>query len=354
MSQVKLSSMVLVIVLAMSCSVFGAKDNRSYVSGNYVLTLDGVNCGFLKSVDGGTIFAEVIKEPPGPSHFVKKHIGQPKYEEFEVHVGFNADKALYDWIAQSWAMKYQRKSGSIVAMDFQLNAKSQRQFTSALITETTIPALDGSSKEPAYLTIKFAPETIRTLKSADKPAGDYGKSEQKMFLPSNFKLEIDGIDCSKVNRIEPLTVKQTTVTNDIGEARDAQKEPGKLEFPNLKITVAEVAAESFLAWHEDFVIKGNNGEKNEKNGSLTLLTPNRKEVLARIKFFNLGIFRVQPQKTEANADAIKRVEVEMYVERMEFEVMPAGSGTGSTETKPGEVAPTPLPAKPAAPKLRQG
>ena len=324
------------------------------MSGNSSLILDGVNCGFLKSVDGGAISAEVINEPAGPSYFVKKHIGQPRYQEFEVQVGLNANKALYDWIAQSWVMKYQRKSGSIVAMDYQLNAKSQRQFTSALITETTVPALDGSSKEPAYLTIKFAPEIIRTLKSADKPAGDYGKSEQKLFLPSNFQLQIDGLDCSKVNRIEPLTVKQTAITDDIGEARDHLKEPGKLEFPNLKITVAEAAAQPFIDWHEDFVIQGNNDEKKEKNGTLTLLAPNRKDVLARIKFFNLGIFRVQPPKTEANADQLARVQVEMYVERMEFEFVAAGSGSGSTETKPGEAAPTPTPAKPVTPRLRLG
>jgi len=355
MSHAKLSVLVLVVVLALSCSVGAGKDaNRSYGSGNFLLMLDGANCGYLKSVDGGAISADVINEAVGPDYFVRKHVGRPKYEEFTVQMGFGMNKVIYEWIRQSWMMKPQRFNGSIVSVDLKLEPKSERQFTNALITETTIPAMDGSSKEPAYLTIKFAPETIRTLKSGDKPAGDYGKSEQKMFLPSNFKLEIDGLDCSRVNRVESFTVKQKAVTDDIGEARDARKEPGKLEFPNLKITVAEVAAQPFLDWHESFVIKGNNDEKSEKNGSLTLLSPNRQDVLARIKFFNLGIFRVQPQKTEANADQIARVQVEMYVERMEFEFGAAGSGSGSTETKPGEVAPTPPPAKPAAPKLRLG
>jgi hypothetical protein len=35
---------------------------RSYVAGNFQLVLDGVKCGFLKSVDGGAAVAEVISE----------------------------------------------------------------------------------------------------------------------------------------------------------------------------------------------------------------------------------------------------------------------------------------------------
>jgi phage tail-like protein len=341
MSHAKLSVLVLVVFLALSCSVGAGKD-RSYVSGNFSLTLDGANGGFLKNVEGGAISAEVINEPAGPSYFVKKHIGQPKYEEFTVQMGFSMSKVSYEWIRQSWAMKPQRMNGSIVAMDFKLEPKSERQFTNAMLTETTIPALDGASKEPAYLTIKFAPETIRTVKPAGKPdSAGYGKNEQKMFLPSNFKLEIDGIDCSKVNRIDSFTVKQKAVTDDIGEARDARKEPGKLEFPNLKITVSEAAAQPFLDWHESFVLKGNNDEKNEKGGSLTLFSPNRQEVLARIKFFNMGIFRVQPDKSEANADQIKRMQVELYVERMEFEYAPKEGSAGATGAKPAAVAPVP-------------
>jgi hypothetical protein len=49
---------------------------RSYVAGNFQLVLDGVKCGFLKSVDGGAAVAEVISESVGSSCFAKKHLGQ--------------------------------------------------------------------------------------------------------------------------------------------------------------------------------------------------------------------------------------------------------------------------------------
>jgi hypothetical protein len=60
----------------------GAASSRSYVSGNHTLTLDGVQTGFVKSVQGGKVYAEVINEPMGSDKVVRKHIGQPKYEDY--------------------------------------------------------------------------------------------------------------------------------------------------------------------------------------------------------------------------------------------------------------------------------
>jgi hypothetical protein len=309
-----------IVALTLLCSLSpaaAAEPLRSYVTGNLFLTLDGVKCGFLKSVDGGGISAEVITDPLGPSYFTKKHIGQPKYEAFEMQVGFSMTKVVYEWINQTWSWNIPRKSGGIISADYNLNAKSERQFTRALLTETTIPAMDSASKEPSYITLKFAPEYTRLVKSSGKLATD-NKIDQKIFLPSNFRLQIDGLDCSKVTKIESFTVKQGAAGKDIGSARDSQKEPGKLEFPNLKITMPETAAQSFIDWHENFVIKGMNDDSKERNGSLTLLSQNRQTELAKIEFFNMGIFRIQPDKTQAN-DQIRRLTVELYVERMTFQ-----------------------------------
>jgi len=320
MSYAKTPCLAIVVLLALSSSLLAMPGERSYVSGNYFLNLDGVKCGFVKAIGGGAITAEVINEPAGPNYFVKKHIGQPKYEDYTLQVGFSMSDAIYEWIRQSWNMNYQRKDGSIVALDYTLTPKSQREFKQALITETTIPACDGASKEPAYMTIRFSPEVIRDVAPSGTKAdyGEYGKNEQKVWLPSSFKLEIAGLDCSKIAKIDSFTVKQTAVTDDIGDARDHQKEPGKLEFPNLKITLAEASAQSWMDWHKSFVIEGNNDEAQEKSGTLTLLSPNGQKPLAVIKFYNMGIFSIQPDKAEANADQVKRVVVELYVERMEF------------------------------------
>ena len=67
---------------------------RSFAAGRFALELDGVSCGFLKAADGGDLSADVISEPGGPAGFAKKHIGQPKYEDFELQAGFDLAKPL--------------------------------------------------------------------------------------------------------------------------------------------------------------------------------------------------------------------------------------------------------------------
>src|SRR5262249_54672525 len=143
---------------------------------------------------------------------------------------------------------------------------------------------------------------------------------QDMWLPSNFRLEIDGLDCTRVSRIDPFTVKQHAVADQIGDARDFLKEPGRIEFPNLAVTLAENAAATWLDWFERFVVKGNNADSQEKNGALVFLSPNRQTELARINFFNLGIFKIAHLKAEAAAEQIQRVTAALYCERMELRV----------------------------------
>lgn len=301
--------------------LMGPASARSYVSGNYSLTLDGVNTGFVKSVEGGSIYAEVIQEPAGADYVVRKHIGQPKYEDFTAQIGFSMAKPVYDWISQSWKGNYLRKNGSVVAMDYNMKASSERQFYNALLTEVTIPACDGSSKEPAYLTLKFAPEYTRMVKAdATKSAAPSPgpKGEQKAWIPSNFRLEIDGLDTTRVNKIDAFTVKQKVVQDRVGDARDQVKEPGKLEFPNLTLTVSTASIDAWNGWFDDFVVKGNNGQANEKNGTLYFLATDRQTVLASVKLYNIGIIRLEEDATASNADQISQFRAELYVERMEF------------------------------------
>ena len=295
-----------------------ADEIRSSTSGNFYFQLDGVKCGFLKAIKGGAITAEVINEAVGATYFTKKHIGQPKYEDFSMDIGMSMSKAVYAWIEESWKMNYQRKNGAVVACDHKLNATSQREFFNALITEVTVPKLDGGGKDPAYLTVKFAPEYTRMSKASGKATGELGKSENKLWLPSMFRLELPGLDCSKVNSIDAITVKQTAVQDDLGDARDMLKEPGKLEFPNLKITLSERTAESWEKYFDEFVIKGNCDESQEKTGAIHLLSPNRQDTLATISLYNVGIFKFTHDDSTANEDKIRRCTAEMYCERMEF------------------------------------
>jgi phage tail-like protein len=291
--------------------------SRTYVSGSFHLTVDGVKTGFLKSVEGGAPTAEVVSEAADRSSpFIKKHLGALTYEPLVLRFGLSMDKSLYEWINASWQHNYMRKNGAVVTTDADLEAVSQREFFHALITEVTIPALDGSSKDPGFLTVTLAPEYTRVSKASGKPASSTTK--QKKWLPSNFKVAIDGLDCTRITAVESFTVKQSVVRDEIGDHRDYEKEPGLLEFPNLSFTLGQRSAKSWNEWFDSFVVKGNNGDDQEKNGSISLMSADGTSELLRIDLFNLGIFRMGPDKIEANSDKVATVTARLYCERMEL------------------------------------
>ncbi len=192
------------------------------------------------------------------------------------------------------------------------------------------------------MTIKFAPEYTRhqtSTGSSLSPKFSMDQAIQKKWLPSNFRLKIDGLDCTRVNKIEAITVKQKVVENAVGELRENEKEPAYLEIPNLVVTLAESHSKEFYDWHENFVIKGNNGDDKERNGALEYLTPNLKDVLFTLTFKHLGIFKLCPEKVEAGGEAIRRVCAEMYCEGMGFSYVQAaaaavGSSAGTEQAQP--------------------
>src|SRR5216684_2416619 len=187
--------------------------------------------------------------------------------------GTGMSKGFYDWIKSSFDRQFLRKNGAIITTDYDYKEVSRLEWTSALITEVGFPALDAASKDEAKMTIKITPETTRfETKSGSKLVAPDQKM-QKKWLPANFRLKIDGLDCTRVNKIDAIVVKQKVVDNPVGELRDYEKEPAQLEIPNLVITLVESHAKEFYDWHEDFVIKGNNAQDKEKNGTLEFLTP---------------------------------------------------------------------------------
>src|SRR5262249_14849856 len=153
--------------------------------------------------------------------------------------------------------------GAIITADYSQKEVARLNFFQALITEVGFPACDAASKDAAKMTVKFAPEYTRMIaKTGGDVQAPVGKGEQKKWNPSNFRLKIDGLDtpCTRVNKIEALTIKQKVVEDPVGELRDYSKIPASIEYPNLVVTFAESHADDVYKWHEDFVINGNNGQ----------------------------------------------------------------------------------------------
>ncbi|HYG59813.1 MAG TPA: phage tail protein [Symbiobacteriaceae bacterium] len=310
--------MVFALVLVLQTAGVAALSPGSYTAGRYGLELDGTFAGWLSSAEGGHAVADVVMEQLGPDRIVRKHIGAVKYEDITVTFGADMARSVYQWIQDTLDHKYTRKNGAIIAADYNGMVVSRMEFTNALMTEIGMPALDAASKDAAKMTIKFSPEYTRRTKAqggtvkATAPA-----DKQKQWLPSNFRLRIDGLESAtaRVNKIDALVIKQKVTENPVGESRDYQQEPAYLEVPNLVITLAESDSDPLYDWFNASVIQGNN---TERSGTLEYLSADMREVLFRVNFQGLGIFKLAPDKMEAGADQIRRVKAEMYCEDIRF------------------------------------
>lgn len=226
MKNLNLLNLTSVFLLSLTVSA-GAGDARSFGSGQHVLTVGGAKAGYAKSVSGGDIFAPMIDEAAGPGGIAKRHIGPPRFDELTLQLDFDMSDAEVDLIAGMWKNDLKRIDGSITDLDSQMQARSERQFVHALVTETAFPTMGGGEKSAGFITVKLAPERIQRVKPDGKVSVESSKGMQKAWIVSNFLLEIDGLDCKQVTRIDSFSVKRTLPASGIGEVRDYLKEPGK-------------------------------------------------------------------------------------------------------------------------------
>jgi phage tail-like protein len=299
---------------------------RGYAAGHFALEIDGAFAGWVRAVEGGHATSDVVEEQIGQTFYVKKHLANVKFREIRLEVGTNMSPAFYSWIEASFSGNYQRKNGAIVAADYQYRVKQRREFFNALITEVGFPAADAGSKDPAFLTIVLMPEYTRLSSTGVGTTYSAPLCKTTKWLASNFRFKIDGIDASKVRAVGPLAVRVQFVEPPIGEGRDYELEPAKISFPHVLVTVPDVGLQGFQSWFDEFVIAGNNGDDQERGGSLEYLPPNLSAPLFTLTFQNVGIFEIEPGVSAGNLSASI---VKLYVELMTFSTAVQGCGGGT-------------------------
>ena len=294
---------------------------RSYATSRFALELNGGFAGFVDVAEGGNGFGEVVEAPLIESMFYrKKHLAGVGFRALTLEVGSDMSPALADWIQATAAGNFTRKDGAIVSLDAMYTERRRVEFHDAWLTEVRIPALDATSKDALKLTVVLQPEFTRQVAPQ---SGKYAASscKQKTALSSNFRLSIDGVDASRTRAIDALTVK--VVFTDGGERTGPQ--PRYVSFSDVLVQVSESGADSFDKWFQDFVIRGNANDDQEKGGTLELLGPNLSSALMTLTFNHLGILELAPANQGAN-DQVGVMLAKMYVESMSFSMAPACGG----------------------------
>jgi phage tail-like protein len=295
-----------------------SEPSRTVAAAHFALTVDGVDVGAVRSVSGGGIYADVIEERPG-GHLAEKHVGPPKYEPISVELGLGANKAIRSWLDELLAGKASRRSGTIETADANWKVKSVLEFADALVTEIAFPALDGSSKDAAYLTLTFQPERITRTKGSGKSTQPQVGAKQKKWLASNFRLTLGDLPTKRVAKIDAFAITQRVAAEDEGEIRRVRKQAGIVEIPDLRVTFSEADLPGWEEWFDDFVVDGNSGQAQELSGTIEFLDAALKKPLGSIELANVGIYKLAPESgLQAGKETVRRWTAALYVESMKF------------------------------------
>jgi len=285
---------------AIAGSAAAAKPHRTYTAGRFALELDGVDCGRLAGVIGGDLNGDVVLDIVGPDLVQRKHIGGVKYEDFTLQVGSGMSKNFYSWMKNSFDGKIERRSATIVSGDSNWNERSRRAASQAFISSVTIPALDGASKDPAYLTVNLSSDKVTPGKPSGQPIQ---AAKQKAWLPSNFVFEIDGVDTSRVASIDSFTWKCSIENGSF-----------VLDVSDIVVSFPHADVASWRQWYSNMI----SGANDERHGALTLKGANGGAV-ATFQLENLGLYKLFSITGEVQPAGVakqKRFNAEMYVERM--------------------------------------
>ena len=307
--------------------------NRTYSAASFALELEGTVAGFLRTVEGGEPWGQVIREAADTSGIVKKHVGKVQYQPIVLTFGAGMASGVYQWISEMLSGKASAKNGAIVFSDYNFKETSRLEFDNAVITEISFPAVDGESKDLASFTLTLQPQVTRTTTaSAGKAAKGFGTQKVTKWNVANFVFKVAGLEkaSSRVNAIDAIVIQQGVIQPSADTpARDNRPD---LDIQDIRFSVAENDGKDFLDWANDFLVKGNNDQSGERSGSLEYRDPAMKMTLFTLTFSNLGITKAYRLRSQEGAAVKARIGVELYCEQMSFGVDQGAMGSPTPST----------------------
>lgn len=308
-----------------------ATGTRAYVASKFAFELDGDGVlGFLNSAEGGGLKTDVVDYKQGRLVDVWRQVGRPKFEDISIKVGMGMSSSFYSWISDFFNRKVTRKNGALVIADFNYKQRARRSFIDALISEVQLPALDGASKEAAFMTVKLVPEGMTYETIADGPKVESPESlrqPNKMWHAANFTFSVDGYEAAfaRTTKIDQFAIKQQILEYPSGHRRTPIRVPGRLEYPNLTVYIPAVDADAIITQANKRLLDYEAPAQGGMNGAIEFRAPD-KTVLCTITLSGVDIVSAEPQKAEASAESISMVKVAIQVEAMRFTY---GSGGGA-------------------------
>lgn len=299
-----------------------ALDKRSYSAGRFSMEIDSWNVGYVKKVSGFSMNAEVAEHNLGPDVVIRKNVTKVSWSTGKVSCGIGMGLGMYQWIKAAFDKNYQMKAGILKSGDFNYKCMSQLEFSDALITSVTVPALDGGSKEPAYFDVEFQPTDVKFNKGDSSDIRGKVGQKQKQWLCSNFAVEIGSLPCKLVNKVDSFTWKCQVIPDDIGQHRISTQHPAKVTVPDLNLSISNIDKGPWQDAAKKWFVDGHHSGADEMNGRILFLGPtcDVSKPIGEIDLLGVGFKKFAGQDLEANSEKIDRFDVTLYVEEMKFKI----------------------------------
>ena len=299
--------------------------NNAYAAAHFALNLDGAgDVGLFRSIEGGNVKADVMTYQSGPIYDRWRQLGKPKFEDIKLQVGMAMSEPFYKWIEKFFLGNPDRKNGSIVAADFYYKERARREFTNALISEITMPKLDGADKSAAFMGIGLAVEGM-VFKPGDgqKIVQFKGWESQKLWTACNFRFRLDGFEdaCKRVTKVDGFTVKMNVLEYHGGGHRAPIKTPSPIDFPNLTFYLPEADAQPFFNHAQKRIIANKAEQPGRLTGQISTYDNELKDLFT-IEFGGAEIISISPDKSDSSSEEIKQVKIEIFTETMKFKYQP--------------------------------
>lgn len=283
----------------------------TFTAGGFLLSVDGGPAAAVASVESGNGVAELTVAPGAIAD--KRLTGQVIVQPMRIRYVPGSAAALEGWLADGLIPDTRRANGEILLLDSTGKASTRRTFANAGVQQLAIPALDAASREPLFLhaTVKPLTTSYETDKTGTVPAAS---PKAKAVLTSGFRLTIDGLDTSGVERIDAITVTQTLSASGV---------PQSVDVSNVVVSLTARTSEAWFEWFEDMVKAGPSNEL-ERTGKLELLSVDG-QTRATLRLQGLGVISVGAERADGwvtkkgATKASGRVKVEMYCESVAYE-----------------------------------
>ncbi len=300
------------LLLSAGSSAAGDESTTSYASGRFAFGIDGTFAGFIKKVSAGSTDLKSDLSAPALDSSVRKHLATISHEPLTIELSMGSGPAMWEWIKASWDQGITPKSAIVRG-----SGGASVALAGAYVQSVTFPGIDDRLDPASALTITLGHKGLTPILTTSTPRPAVKESsDAKKWGAASFRLEIDGLPCDRVAKIDSFTWEQKSVSLDAqwpGE-RSAQA-PTK-----IRISVDARDRGAWDSWYQQSKKLG--PQRSERaGGSLKFLGPDLAEELGSISLRRVGILSLEPGAgvTRAESDELTRFSVELYVEELHID-----------------------------------